>query len=155
MAITFAIGANCLGQSNEWRFYGEDPFRKPVALTDPMIRSLDRSVDFRECYLPNKSRTETTKIDLNADGRYEILVKSGCGNSAASYSFWVIKEIKRGVYQPIFRTATMGIYVQRKRHRGFRDILAKGCTANTCFYQYFVFTGTAYRRTGSWERPNY
>jgi hypothetical protein len=45
------------------------------------------------------------------------------------------------------------VYLQRKRHFGFRNIFASGCTANTCFNHYHSFDGRRYKLTKYIEKP--
>ena len=120
-------------------------------MTSPMLAALRRAPDFSECYELNKDRTAATKVDANGDGRPEVLVWIGCGNSSTTNLFWLLARDKFG-FKPIFNVGTQTIYFQRKRHSGFRNILAFGCTANACFYKYFSFNGRRYARTRNVER---
>jgi hypothetical protein len=82
----------------------------------------------------------------------EVVVKANCGNSSSANSYWLLKQWGKG-YVSIFDVATQRIYIQKKSSHGMRNILALGCTANTCFYKYFSFNGRSYKRTKYVEQP--
>ena len=143
--------AICSAQLNKTKF-GADSFRHRIKLTDQMLKGLGKAPEFADCYKFASDRLEATKIDLNGDRKPEILVMISCGNSSTTNLFWLLRQKKRN-YEPVFNVATLIIYFKNTRHHGFRDIVATGCTANTCFYQYFSFNTHRYVRTLLKERP--
>ena len=149
--LIVTMGASA--QLNRTHFYGEDQFARTVPLTKSMIVGFRRDKNFGGCSEVAKSRVEVTKIDPNSDHRPEFLVKIPCGNSAASYYFWILSREKKS-YRSIFFVATMGIDFTKSRRSGYRGIAAAGCNANTCFHETFVFDGQRYKRNRRWTRPN-
>jgi hypothetical protein len=142
---------NCSGQSRT-KFEGSDSMSPTVSLTPTMLRVLRRAPDFSQCYESNQNRSAVTKVDVNGDGKSELLVWVGCGNSSTTNLFWLLARTKSG-FRSIFNVGTQTIYFRHKRQLGFMNILALGCTANTCFYRYFSFNGQRYRQTRYKERP--
>ena len=134
-------------------FYGEDAFKKPISLTNSVIRALRKNKDFEWCFEFAKDRFHVTKIDLNHDGVPELLIKGGCGNSANSFFYWIVTETSRR-YDPVFFVATMGIDLEKRLTKGYSNISTFGCTANTCYYQLFAFNGRRYIQRRAWEKPN-
>lgn len=134
-------------------FYGEDAFAAVVPLTDALISKLRAERDFSTCYKRAKKSFEVTKIDPNRDGKAEYLIKGECGNSATSYAFWIVSRDREG-YKTIFSAWTMGIDFEKQRQRGYPNINAVGCNANTCFYESFGFNGERYAQKRQWSRPN-
>jgi len=152
-ATFLALGAPTWAQLNRTYFYGEDSFARPIKLSGAILAGLRRDTDFSGCYEYSKDRTEVTEIDPNNDRKAEILVKVGCGNSSTSYLFWLLKK-DGSFYSPIFSVGTITIDFMRRRREGFKDILAVGCNANTCFHKLFAFNGRRYVRLRQWTSPN-
>lgn len=151
--IALALGGVmiCHGQGKK-QFDGAESMSPRISVTSPMLAALRRAPDFSECYEFNKDRTAATKVDANGDGRPEVLVWIGCGNSSTTNLFWMLSRRGSG-FRSIFNTGTQIIYFRRQRHFGYENILARGCTANTCFYNYFSFNGRQYVRTRHVESP--
>lgn len=153
VVLVAVVGVQAHGQLNRTHFYGEDAFASNIQLTKSMLKGLRKDKDFDSCYEGLQGVVEATRIDANGDGKPEVLVKVECGNSATSYLFWLL-VLERDRYRPIFTTGTMGIDFMKRRRKGFRDISAQGCNANTCFFEYFAHNGRRYVRTRHWSRPN-
>jgi len=152
LMITLALVASMSAQKTKPAdFYGEEPFRNRTAIPNAAISALQNDKNFTDCW--NFVPFEATSVDLNRDGVKELLIKSSCGNSATSYSFWILARRGR-TFKPVFFTATMAIYIGNKKVKGYPDISASGCTANTCFFQDFSFNGDEYILKREWTRPN-
>lgn len=152
LTIAFASAAFVSGQmTNPGDYYGEEPFKNRTAIPEAAINALRNDRNFTDCW--NFVPFEATSVDLNRDGVQELLIKSSCGNSASSYYFWILARRGR-TFKPVFFTATMGIYIGNKKVKGYPDISASGCTANTCFFQDFSFNGDEYILKREWTRPN-
>ena len=150
IALALSGVMTCQGQAKK-QFDGAKSMSPKISMTSPMLAALRRAPDFSECYKFNKDRTAATKVDANDDGRPEVLVWVGCGNSSTTNLFWLLARDKFG-FKSIFNVGTQSIYFQPKRRSGFRNILALGCTANTCFYKYFSFNGRHYTPVRNVER---
>jgi hypothetical protein len=147
------ISVDAQSQAGSLHFYGEDEFPKQVKLSKAMERALRNDPIFPGCYARERDRTQVTNIDAGRSAAREILIKVECGNSNATFWFWLLKK-EGNAYRPVMRVATMGIDFLRKRTRGHRDVYAVGCNANTCLHEYFTFSDRRYVRSRRWTRPS-
>ncbi len=155
VALVFVIGSPMLLNAQNRYFYGEDRFKVQSPMSVSVQNAVRKDKNLRDC-LPipvdfSSDRFEATAINLNRSSSRKLLVKGECGNSATSYYFWILSKMGKR-YEPIFFAAAMGVEIQKTNLRGYPDILASGCNANTCFYELFAFDGRKYNRKSSWEK---
>jgi len=122
----------------------------PQILKDPEF--LDRNVTYKgpvNC----EELFEIKQVDLNRDGRKEILVRGTtiplCGG-VGNCSFWIFEK-KRKNYRALISgsdyvdQSTMGSQVLPTSTKGYRDILLKGhFSSSETGYYYMKFNGRKY-----------
>lgn len=146
--------------------------------TDPAIRPIwkliRRNKDVREALDhvwsryddPDcRSMFELKYVDLDRDGRAEILVRGGrvalCG-AVGNCDFWVIKQERKGLRlllhgNDYIDATDMGKQVLKTRTNGYADLLLKGhSSVSETSYSTYKYDGRRYvERRCRYELPNY
>lgn len=99
---------------------------------------------------------DVKKIDLNRDGRAEILLRGNNSNLCSpvgNCAFWIYEK-KDGKYRKLLASTDfweiteMGDQIQTRRTNDYSDILLKGhFTASDTTYELYKFDGTKYKQS--------
>jgi hypothetical protein len=94
------------------------------------------------------------KIDLNADGVPDIVVKPVEPRlfGANIIPFWVFRNTGRS-YRLALHTYALGLEILPKRTKGFRDIRASSATAVDVLTTTYKFDGKAYELKATSREP--
>lgn len=149
LALCFVILLVCSVASAQRRRAGqvsfgmEESIERPVRVPQYVIREIIRS----EEHIAFMDRFEGTLVNLNNDGRPDLLVQGDPGANITG--FWVFRNTGRK-WQLVLYTRALSLNLERTYRNGFRDVSVVAASAVMSFGADYRFNSRRYvpRRCG-------